>query len=782
MRKLAIALSAVVVLVVAVAVGVLGYVRSGEQARTGTETLSGIASPVEVLWTDRAVPHVWAGSLHDAVFAQGYLHARDRLWQMELVRRAIQGRLAEVMGEPALGTDRFMRRVGLWEAAVAGMDSLGAHERAVLQVYADGVNAALETWDGPLPPEFLVLGYGPEPWEPVHTLAVAKMMSYTLAAYGESVAVARALRRLPEERVRWLFPEFPDWDATILPPEPADPPPLAAALLDRYSIAAASNSWVVSGERTASGKPILANDMHLDLQAPSLWYLMALHAPAVDSAPALDAMGVTLAGAPMVIVGRNRALAWGFTNAYVDDVDLFIERVDPEDPGRYVTPDGSRPFEVVAETIAVKGRDEPEVMEVRRTRHGPVVPVTDTAGAGNTVLALRWTAHEPTTVIRAVIGFNQAGGWDEFQAAVGLMDDPHQNLVYADTAGHIGYVMGGTVPIRGDRRPATVIPRPGWTGEWDWTGDLPFAEHPRALDPPAGFVATANNRQTAEPVAELISASWLQPFRAMRITEMITEAEAPLDPAATLAMQLDVYDLYAERFVGRAIEAAEAAALDHVAGRLRAWDLHADGDTEAAALFYAWNETLRRELARDLYRGPAAYFTRESATVVLEGRAVPWADEPEARYRALSERAIREAADAAGDRRWAESNRAVHRHALGDVALLDRLFGLNLGPLPHHGSPFTVNVAHWAFRTPDDEFPFLTTSGVSMRMVTELGNTEAGAGFVIPTGQSGLPYSRHYDDQLEMWRAGELLPLSLHRSAVEASTVQRMTLEPANER
>jgi penicillin amidase len=596
------------------------------------------------------------------------------------------------------------------------------------------------------------------------------------------VAVARALRRLPEERVRWLFPEFPDWDATILPPEPADAPPLAATLLDRYSFAAASNSWVVSGERTASGHPILANDMHLELQAPSLWYLMGLHAPATDSLPALDAMGVTLAGAPMVIVGRNRALAWGFTNAYVDDVDLFIERVDPADPGRYLTPDGSRPFEVVAETIAVKGREAPEVMEVRRTRHGPVVPMTDTAGAGNTVLALRWTAHEPTTVMRAMIGLNLAGDWHTFQAAVDRMDDPHQNLVYADTAGHIGYVMGGTVPIRGDRRPATVIPRPGWTGEWDWTGELPFDEHPRAFDPPAGFVATANNRQTAEPVADLISASWLQPFRAMRITEMITEAEAPLDPAAVLAMQLDVYDLYAERFVDRAIEAADAAGLDDVAARLRGWDLRADRETEAAALFYAWNETLRRELARDLYRGGAAYFTRESATVVLERRAVPWATEPEARYRALSERAIREAAGVAGDRRWAESNRAVHRHALGDVPVLDGLFGLNLGPLPHEGSPFTVNVAHWAFRTPDDDFPFLTTSGVSMRMVAEMGNTEASAGFVIPTGQSGLPYSRHYDDQLEMWRSGDLLSLSLDRSAVEASAVQRMTLDPANGR
>ena len=780
MRKLAIALSAVIVLVVAVALGLLGYVRSGEQARAGTEVVTGISDPVEVVWTDRAVPHVWAAGLEDAVFAQGFLHARDRLWQMELVRRAIQGRLAEVMGEPGLATDRFMRRIGLWEAARAGADSLSRGERRVLQSYADGVNAAIERWDGPLPPEFLVLGFEPEPWEPVHTLAVAKMMSYTLATYGESVAVARALRRLPEERVRWLFPEFPDWGTTILPPHPADPPPLATALMDRYSFAAASNAWVVDGSRTASGHPIVANDMHLQLQAPSLWYLMGLHASARDTLPAIDVVGVTIPGAPMVIVGRNRAIAWGFTNAYIDDVDLFIERVDPDDPGRYLTPGGSRPFEVVAESIAVKGRAEPVVMEVRSTRHGPVVPLADGA-SGETVLALRWTAHQPTTVIRAILGFNTAGEWAEFLAAADLMNDPHQNLVYGDSAGHIGYVMGGTVPIRGDRRPATVLPRPGWTGEWDWVGELPFDEHPRAFDPPAGFVVTANNRQTAEPVAELISDSWLQPFRAMRITEMIVESRAPLTPAAVLDMQMDVHDLYAERFAGRAIEAAEADGLTEVAERLRAWDFRADGESPAATLFYTWNETLRRELARDLYGGAPAYFTRESATVVIEGRAVPWADQPEARYRELAGRAIREAAEVAGDRAWAESNRAVHGHALGDVTVLDRILGLNLGPNPHEGSPFTVNVAHWAFRTPDDDFPFLTTSGVSMRMVAEPGNTEASGGFVIPTGQSGLPYSRHYDDQLPMWRDGTLLELSLDRGLLEASAVQRMTLDQANE-
>ena len=777
MRKLIVGLVALVLLALVVGIGALAYVRSGEQPREGMETVTGLRAPVEVIWTDHAVPHVFAGSLHDAVFAQGFLHARDRLWQMELVRRAIQGRLAEVLGEPALETDRFLRRVGLWDAARRDAAAMPPDDRALLQAYADGVNAALERWSGPLPPEFLVLGFEPEPWAPVHTIAVAKMLSLTLASYGQSLAVARALRRLPRDRARWLFPEFPDWDATILPPAP-EIPPLARSLVDRYSFAAASNSWVVDGSRTASGRPILANDMHLELQAPSLWYMAGLHAPATDTFPALDAVGTTVAGAPLVVAGRNRAIAWGYTNAYVDDVDLFIERVDPADSTRYLTPDGSRPFEVRAETLSVKGREAPVVMDIRRTRHGPVMPVGDGRASGDTVLAMRWTAHDPTTAIRGLFRLNLARDWPGFLEAADLLDEPHQNLVYADTAGHIGYVLAGTVPIRGDRRPATVVPRPGWTGEWDWTGALPFDEHPRTLDPAAGYVVTANNRQTAEPVAELISDSWLQPFRAMRITEMIVGAGPGLTADDIHAMQLDVYDLYAERYVDRAIEAADSAGLTDVAASLRAWDLRATGASRAAPLFYAWNEILRRELARDIYGGAPSYFTRESATVVLEERAVPWASDPGSAYRRLADRAIREAARVAGDRTWAESNRAVHTHTLGDVAILDRILGLDIGPMPHHGSPFTVNVAHWGFQSPHDDFPFLTTAGVSMRHVAELGNTEATAGFVIPTGQSGLPFSRYYDDQTGLWRTGRLLTLSLGRDAVEASAEQRLRLDP----
>ncbi|MEJ2504414.1 MAG: penicillin acylase family protein, partial [Gemmatimonadota bacterium] len=325
--------------------------------------------------------------------------------------------------------------------------------------------------------------------------------------------------------------------------------------------------------------------------------------------------------------------------------------------------------------------------------------------------------------------------------------------VYADKAGHIGYVMGGTVPIRGARRDAPVAPRPGWTGEWDWRGSLPFHEHPRAFDPPEGFVVTANNRQVAGPLAALISRTWNQPFRAMRIADMIRGGTPPYGPDDVLAMQMDVYDLYADRYLDRAVEAASDQGLDEAVALLRGWDRRADADSRAATLFYVWSERVRHALARDLYRGAPGYFTRASSSEVLERRAVPWADHPAERYREIAGPAMRRAVEDAAGRTWAETNRAVHSHALGDVALLDRLLGLDIGPAPHYGSPTTVNVAHWAFRSPEHDVPFTTTAGPSMRQVVDMGNSDGAGGFVIPTGQSGLPFSRYYDDQWALWRA-----------------------------
>lgn len=767
------------VILIVVLLGIL-YLRTALPDRDGTVRLDGLGGVVEVAWDPYAVPRVRAESIEDALFAQGFLHARDRLWQMDLVRRAVAGRLAEVMGEDALDSDRFMRRLGLWRAAVESTAALTGDEQRMLEAYSAGVNAAIEGWSGALPPEFLVLRYRPEPWEPAHSMAVAKMMALTLAAYTEATSVASAVRHLGPERARHLVTPYPDWGTTTLepvrPPEPPPTPPLAATLIETFSIASASNAWVVAGASSASGRPLLANDPHLELQAPSLWYLMGLHAAATPATRALDVVGATIPGAPLVILGHNRAVAWGMTNAYVKDVDIFIERVDPDDPARYIVPGGTAPFEVASESIHVRGRSDPVTLEVRRTRHGPVLPLAPDASP-DTVLAVQWTAHRPTTVFRGILGLNLARGWDEFLAAAEAMDEPHQNLVYADTAGHIGFVMTGTVPIRGDRRPASLLPAPGWTGEADWTGVLPFDEHPRTLDPDVGFVVTANNRQTVEPIADLIGQTWLLPFRAERITEMIRQGGGGYTAGDMLGMQLDLVDLFAGRYADRAMEAAETADLPAVVASLRGWDHRARPQSRAASVFYIWAEIMRRSAAADLYGGEPGYFPRAAAAEVLERRSLPWRPNGDEGYRRIATTAIRDAERLAAGRPWAELNRAVHAHPLGGVPLLERLLRLNVGPHPHHGAAHSVNVALWAFHSPSTSLPFTTTAGASMRHVVDLGNLNDVGGFVIGTGQSGVPFSRHYADQRDLWATGGLIQLSV--AAADRPGVRSMRLEPA---
>ncbi len=488
MRKLWWGVGVLVIALVSALGAMIIYLRTAQPDHSRDRVVAGLGGVVEI-WRDSVgVPHIWASSAEDLFFAQGYVHAQDRLWQMELFRRVADGRLAEVMGADLLDTDRFLRTIGLGRAARAAAPALDSERRAWLEAYAAGVNAWLSDSRGALPPEFVALRIKPARWEVEHSLMLEKVMAWDLAAYQRGLDLARAARRLGPERAAHLAPEYPHWGAHILeggqgrtvpPPLPPPVPPVAAGLLDALSITRASNSWVIGGEHTRSGKPILANDMHLSLTSPSLWYLAALHGGGFEVA------GMTLPGAPFVVAGHNRAIAWGLTNAFVDDVDFFIERLDPADSTRYLTPDGSLPFEVIIDTIRVRGVKEPVLFPIRRTRHGPILTGVEDR-AGEDLIALRWVGHDQARTWQAMAGLNLASGWDEFVAAVGDFNNPHQNVVYADTAGRIGYYMGGRVPLRGAGQRPPLAPVPGWTGEWDWVGDLPFAEHPQLLDPPEG--------------------------------------------------------------------------------------------------------------------------------------------------------------------------------------------------------------------------------------------------------------------------------------------------------
>ena len=783
MKKLGYTVLALLVLVITGLAGTRWYMGRAEPDPGRDAALAGLGAPVEVWRDSLAVPHVWARGEADLFRAMGYVHAQDRLWQMELFRRVADGRMAEILGPELVDTDRFLRTVGMGRAAAQDEGMLDPRARALLQAYADGVNAWMRENPGPLPPEFMVLRFQPEPWKVRNTLSIAKIMAWDLAGWELDLNLQRAIDAVGPELGRDLLPAYPDSGITIMEdvfvaPAPApiasrvsgtsipSIPPLAAALLDGVSAARASNAWVIGGSRTRSGKPILANDMHLALRAPALWYLAALHGGGFNVA------GMTLPGVPVVVAGHNDRVAWGFTNAMVDDVDFFIEETDPADSTRYRTERGSQPFVVRHDTIRVKG-EAPVVHRVRATRHGPVLSDVEKRSGGR-VLAMKWTALEPSREVSAFFGMNRARNAAEFVAAMRDFRAPHQNVVFADADGAFGYQMGGRVPVR--RGGAGVLPARGWTGEGEWTRYLEPSEHPRALNPPRGYVVTANNLQSRALPAR-VGTEYADPARAARITQMVREG-GRLTAADVARQQMDVRDLFALRHLPLAIRAAALAGDTAAARALRAWDGSATLHSRAAPLYYTWFDALRKLVGDDEFRGRSAYFGRGTLDRLLARGGGAWVDDVRTPKREtldeLSAAAMRQAVGTVAGRGWGEMHSTRMDHPLGVVRALDRAFGLNVGPFPSPGSANTVNALGLGRR----QAPYVNGYGPSQRHVVDMARVDDEGGFIIPTGQSGIPTSRHYRDQTPLWREGRLWRIPLDRRKAEARTVARLTLRP----
>jgi len=765
----------------------------------GREALPGLGADVQVLWDSLTIPHITAASDRDAVMALGYLHARDRLWGMELLRRSAEGRLSEVMGPATIAADRYLRSLDIPRSADAALGLSGPETRALLDAYVLGINRWIAAPIRSLPPEFRLLRFRPEPWTTRQVVELGRLEAWDLTTSGLELQMARAQTRVGPDRVRGLAPQFPDSDVVILPPgsgiwqprrangtvrrgghartaaagaallasEIPVVPPLAETVLEWAAMSRASNSWVIGGSRTRSGKPILANDPHLELRAPSLWYLAAIESPG------LHVVGVTIPGVPVVVIGHNQRIAWGHTNIGVDDVDYVIERVS-SDTTSVLTVDGWRPVEVVRDSIRVRGR--PAVpFALRRTAHGPIVgappPPGERPARGETrVLALRWNAQDPSDELSALFAVNRAATWSEFLAGVRGFKAPEENWVYADVDGNIGYTASGAVPVR--RTGNGLLPTPGWTDEGHWERYLDFDELPRAFNPPEGFLVTANNRVIGPEYPAVLSSEWAAPYRARRIRELILAAHG-VTAGDVQRMQMDTLDVFAREAKETAARAAAAAGRADLASALRAWGGTMGTDRPEPALFYAWYRALQRVTFDDELAGT----WRPGAPVHagLRSGASPWFDDIRTPDRedlaAMALRAMREAIPAAGGRRWGELHQTVARHALGTVRPLDLLLRLNLGPAPRAGSLYTVDVADFAAAEP----PFLNTHAASFRQVVDMAAPEDG-GFVLAGGQSGHPLSRHYRDQWSRWWRGELWRVPLSGALVRPVAELRLTV------
>ena len=793
----------------------------------GTLKVSGLLAPVDVVRDAEGIPHIYAQSDHDAWFVLGFVHAQDRLWQLEMNRRIAAGRVAEVLGRGALDTDRFLRTLGVGRNAAAIVHHLDASTRTALESYAAGVNANLdlrrESSRLSMPPEFLLTGAPfPEPWTPADSIGWSTMMAWDLSGnWTTELLRMRLAQKLTKKQIDEFLPpyrepfaaEAGDGGKADAPLETVDYTALYRSLkqttaqLSRAADAAppcliegmGSNNWVVSGARSTSGKPLLANDPHLGLSAPALWYFAHLHSPN------LNVIGATLPGLPFVVLGHNDRIAWGFTNTGPDTQDLYIEelRKASSEITQVRAPDGWRDLDVRSETIKIKG--EPDVtLIVRTSRHGPFVSdvsksIGEAAGAlgGADVkryaIAFAWTALMPDDkTVQAGIGLNRARNRDEFISALRDFHSPQQNIVYADVDGGTGFIAPGRIPVRKpDNDLKGQAPAPGWDARYDWMGFVPFDKLPQRFDPPEGRIVTANHKVVPDGYVPFLTSEWAPPYRARRI-EALIDAKPQHDLASFSAIQADRRSLAAAEALPVLMTTAPSSATARAAmDRLARWDGTMDAERPEPAIYAAWMRELSRlvyadELGPDLF---AVYWEQRHVFLVNVLRNVDgqgrWCDDittPEIetcaglQTRAL-DLALADLVKRLGpdlDRwKWGALHPARSEHRpFARVPFLSDVFDLRV---PTGGDTYTVNVGRYNIR--DEQEPFVNKHAASLRAIYDLADLEQSR-FMHSTGQSGNRLSPLYANFVERWAEVRTVPMQMRRDSVEKGAMGTLSLQP----
>jgi penicillin G amidase len=775
-------------------------VRRGWPEVDGRLAARGLQAPVEIVRVEPGVPHVYAKNDHDLFFVQGYVHAQDRLWQMEFNRIVGQGRLASLFGEGALEVDRFIHVLGIPQAAARDWQVLSPGTRADLIAYADGVNAYLSTHRGRLPVEFTLLGVEPRPWQPLDSLTWGKLMSLNLSQnLLFEILRSHLIAKLGEPVARRLMAPYPANGPVIVPPgvhgyadfSPRRQERTRLALLPGLSMIAGigqawgSNGWVVAGSRTASGRPLLENDTHLGLQLPSVWYQVGLHGGGYDE------VGFSFPGMPYLVIGHNRRIAWGITNLCGDVQDLYLEKLDdPKSPRRYQYQGAWRDLVLRREEIAVK--DKPAVtLVVPETLHGPVINAAMNELKGSPPTSLRWPAFGGTRLVDSLAALNRAADWPSFHRALEGWETPSVNFVYADVDGHIAYQSTGRIPIRAAGHPG-LVPVPGWDGRAEWRGFIPYEEMPKSLDPPAGFIVTANNKVVGDDYPYSIAYDMADPYRAQRITELLAAGHR-FTPAGLRAIQAETSGTPAAALrpyllAVKPADERERKALDEV----RRWDLRYEPGSAGASVYEAWywhllGEILGDELGPEVmteYRNvglsqvpPIIDLMTRPDDPLFDDRRTPAVERRDDIVRRSLTKAVAWLSRRYGDDPAGWTYGKVHSvtfvHApLGQsgIAPLERLF--NSKTLPARGNAFTVDAA-----TTDFTHPFAVVFGSAQRMIVDLSDLEAST-WVNSTGQNGQLWNRHREDQIPKWEAVEDYPMGFGEAAVRAHPQHRLTLVP----
>jgi penicillin amidase len=788
-------------------VGSLSQIPANAQPAPQTLTIAGLRDRVTVRRDERGIPYIEAANDQDLYFAQGYLTASDRMWQMDLLRRTVRGELSEIFGQATLSTDKTHRTFGLGSVVDESAKRLSGDLKLAMDAYANGVNAYIDSLnDQNLPPEFRILQYKPRHWVPADSLAVGKLLAEFLSSTWQLDPMRASLASLPKEKREALLPDISPLDVLVIgtdkPTRTASTGQsfrqtsqprfdrelfnqLAQSMLHErelmrsiglsaadYDSLQASNNWVVSGKRTATGKPLLANDPHITAAAPGIWYQTELIAPGMHVA------GVTFPGAPGIVLGHNERIAWGATNLGPDVQDVYLEKFDKENPNRYLTPSGWRDAQIRHEQIKVRknlldpNSVETQTLDVTVTRHGPIVLEKD-----GSRYALQWTALNPETLESAgLFEANRAGNWKDFTTALTHYTGPTQNFVYADIDGHIGYYGAGRIPIRksGDGS----VPYDGSTDEGEWTSFIPFDKLPHVYDPPSGVIVTANQRIAGTDYPYFLSHVWAQPYRARRISDLIA-ATPKLTTDDFRKIQSDVYSIGNASFAKGVAKILKAGNPDESTTKLindlESWDGMMNADSRMAIIVSQLRTSFRQRIINAALGSLASgYYWPEQDVLIdriiaeqprewLPKEFTSYADLLKASYEDARQVLTKSLGTDESKWSWGAQTKARFNHALAQAPLIGLQFAIP--PFPQNGTPgsgATVNVG----------------ANVSMRLIADTSDWDKTLNG-IPLGQSGLPTSPHWKDQLDDWRNVTPRAFPFSKAAIANATKEVTILAPA---
>ncbi len=776
-------------------------------------SLPGVSGDIEIVRNTHNVPHIFADTDDDVFFGLGFAHAQDRMWQMQMLRRTAQGRLSEMFGPRTLRTDELMRRLDIYGLARSSLDAQDDQTRAALRAYSDGVNAWLrlsnERARGRGAPEFFMFTAEMPLWQPADSLAILKLKAVQLNSHiAREVLRARSSLLVNPERLRDLMPDAPGSGLAAVPDYASLFPQISPSTQFTYlddplspisplGLAGASNSFAATPSRAASDGSLLANDPHLGLSAPSLMYLARLELSSGG------VIGATIPGIPAILLGRSEALGWGVTSSYLDDSDIFIEELNPDNPLQYRTPDGWAEFETRGSIIRVRDED-PVTLTLRWSENGPVLSGAlfdlNTVTPPGHVASLGWTALDPNdTTLTAAMRLMRAQTIEEAIEAGELFIAPSQNLMLA-TQDRIALQMIGRMPRR-DVAHETMgrMPAPGWRSQNRWRGTLPYSANPRFLDPETGLLGNTNNKLLDRPFPLHVSFDWGDTQRVERFLHLMRQRnvhtrdsfiEAQLDtvsPAARLLLPLVAADLW---FSGEAAPVGTRAHLRQRALRLLAdWNGEMNEHLPEPLIYASWMRHLQRRLIQDEL-GPLAEAFTHVEPVFIErvfrdsDGASEWCNIVqssvtetcnEIAIAALDEALLR-LTERYGENveswRWGDAHFAAHEHSvLGNVPLLRHFVNIRQST---SGGDHTLMRARTSGREPD---PFANVHGAVYRGVYDFADPESSV-FILSTGQSGHPLSRHYDDLGDLWRRGEYIPMTLDPDLARGGAVGITRIRP----